>query len=56
MDNSSVTVEAEFMWTFQYVTEFEIWLKAGLPQFSHCKYHKHSMVCGRRRTAGKCLF
>ena len=56
MDNSSVTVQAEFIWTFQYVTEFEIWLKAGLPQFSHCKYYKHSMVCGKRQTAGKCLF
>ena len=41
MDNSSVTTEAGFVWTFQYDTQVESWLKAG------CKFYIHSVACGK---------
>ena len=47
MNNSSVTVEAGFVWAFQYVTQFESWLRPGLPQFCRCKFHKPSGACGK---------
>ena len=47
MDNSYVAVEAGCVSEFQYVTQFKSWLNAGLPRFSRCKFHKHSVVCGK---------
>ena len=47
MDNSSVNVAAGFVWVFQYVTKEESWLRVGLPQFFRCKFHKHSVACGK---------
>ena len=55
MDNSSVTVEVGFVWEFQYVTQIESWLKAGLPRFFRCTFHKNSVACGFR-IAGKHFF
>lgn len=40
-------MEAGLVCEFHYVTQFEIWLKASLPQFCCCKFHKHSVVCGK---------
>lgn len=45
MDNSSVNIGVGFNFAFQYVTQFEGWLKAGLPWFCHFKFHKHSVAC-----------
>ena len=66
MDNSSVTVEAGFwaVWAFghcgvfpfHYVLQFEIWLKAGLPQFSCCKFYKHCGLWKERRLLASTFF
>ena len=47
MNNGSLTVEARLVWALQYITPFENWLKARLPGFCHCKFHEHSIACGR---------
>ena len=47
MDNSCVTVQVGFNWAFKYVTQFESWLNAGLPRFSHCKFHKYNVASGK---------
>ena len=43
MDKSSVTVEAGFTRAFQTSHN----LKASLPRFCCCKFHKHSVACGK---------
>ena len=40
MDNSSGTVKAGRVWAFQYVTQFQSWLKASVLRCSCCKIHK----------------
>ena len=50
MDNGFITVDpapnSRFVWPFQCVKQFEICLKAILPQVCHCKFHKHGVACG----------
>ena len=43
MDNSSVTLEAGFVWA--YNTKYN--LKAGLPWFHSGQFHKNSVACGK---------
>lgn len=56
MDNSSVNMEVGFNCAFQYVTQFEGWLKAGLPWFCHFKFYKHSVACGKDVDSWQVLF
>ena len=56
MDNSSVNMGVGFNFAFQYVTQFEGWLKAGLPWFCHFKFHKHSVACEKDADSWQVLF
>lgn len=53
---SSVTVETGLSWAFQYVTQFEILLKGGLPGFSICKFHKQHGFWKRCRLLAGAFF